>query len=440
MSGQEKYSLPFKHEENVQLLMKDDKCDKYDYLLATACGALGGMIDIFLVGAPGESKLSKWTDTQTDNVVMSFARKMGWTPRQGQEHNVKSAIGFLENGSGKSNFNGFKVNYDHKNSVEVQDLFKMSPKNHHMKSLAHSPDPIGLFFSILNQFTNTSTFINNGKLITIPTETYELQGGNFIAKIFCGVANWFGHLMSDVAGSSGAKGRGSGIVMPFYELFGLCNFGKFKGGEDLSILATKAFEQGYDFRFGLSQSIPVVITDLTIRLIWSLRRHFQYGKPLNECIPSTNKHSTLRVMLLFGQGTLCVMDGIDAFIRSGGNPIMFFTRMNLVAWFRFAVLVFKEICIRIGIKAPLQKTIDAFKRINEGLCIYLKELETIDIELFKKETREYNKLVSGFDKVQSESQLSLMLEDALEKSGIQKPWQGDFDDFMLNDDSSLVFK
>ena len=34
-----------------------------------------------------------------------------------------------------------------------------------MKSLAHSPDIIGLFFSILNQFTSTSTFLNDGQLI-----------------------------------------------------------------------------------------------------------------------------------------------------------------------------------------------------------------------------------------------------------------------------------
>ena len=85
-----------------------------------------------------------------------------------------------------------------------------------MKSLGHSPDIIGLFFSILNQFTSTSTFLSNGQLITIETNTYELQGHNFISKLFCGVTNWFGHIMSDIAGSSGAAGRGSGVVIPFY--------------------------------------------------------------------------------------------------------------------------------------------------------------------------------------------------------------------------------
>ena len=46
--------------ENRRLMLSKNKCDKYDYLAAVACGAVGGLIDIFLVGAPGESVLGKW--------------------------------------------------------------------------------------------------------------------------------------------------------------------------------------------------------------------------------------------------------------------------------------------------------------------------------------------------------------------------------------------
>ena len=45
-----------------------------DYLIAVACGAVGGMVDIFLVGAPGDSVLGKWTDAQVDNAVKGFAK------------------------------------------------------------------------------------------------------------------------------------------------------------------------------------------------------------------------------------------------------------------------------------------------------------------------------------------------------------------------------
>ena len=257
-------------EKNIELLTKGDKCDKYDYLIAAGCGAIGGVIDIFLVGAPGDSVLGNWTDAQVDKVVKTFAKTMGWSPKDAQKGNVASAIGFLER--------NFKVNYDQRHTKDVGGLFNMGTKNHHIMSLAHSPDIIGLFFSILNQFTSTASFIANGQLVTIATDTFELRGGNFIAKIFCGVANWFGHIMSDIAGSSGSRGnggRGAGVAMPFYELFQFCKFGKFSVGkdkQDLATIAIRAFQEGYDARFGLAAAIPVVITDLSIRLIWALRR------------------------------------------------------------------------------------------------------------------------------------------------------------------------
>lgn len=214
MNNEKKVNYPLLENnlENKILFQNEDKCDKYDYLAAVGCGAIGGIIDIFLVGSPSDSVLGKWTDSQVDNCVKVFAKQMGWSPRAGQEDNLKSAVGFLEK--------KFKVNYDQSHSGDVNNLFKMGTRNHHMMSIAHSPDIIGLFFSILNQFTSTSSFIADGQLITIATDTFELQGGDYISKIFCGVANWFGHVMSDISGSSGSKMRGSGVVMPFYELFG----------------------------------------------------------------------------------------------------------------------------------------------------------------------------------------------------------------------------
>ena len=420
--------------ENREMLQKYDKCDKYDYIAAVGCGAIGGIIDIFLVGAPGNSTLGNWTDKQIDNIVISFSKKMGWKPAETKSNNVKSAIGFLER--------NFRVNYDQRHTADVGNIFSMSARDHHMKSLAHSPDPIGLFFSILNQFTNTAAFLDGGEIIMINSSTSELQGGNFVAKLFCGIVNWFGHLMSDVAGSSGAIGRGSGIVIPFYELFGLCNFGKFNVGKDkqnLATIAVRAFKEGYDFRFGVAQAIPIVIMDLSIRLIWSLRRHFQYGMPVKDCVP-TRKHADLRVMLLIGNGTLCVMDGVGAGIMSGGNALVFFMRLNIIAWFRFAILVLKEVFIRVGIQDVFQCVIESYKRINEALLSYLYELETIDISLFKQETEKYNRIVNMFATVTSDEELAIKLLDVYEDFGFNKPWKGDFDEFMSNKESTLVFE
>lgn len=432
--------IPLDKSTDITPLRYNDKCDKYDYLTAVGCGALAGIIDIFAVGSPNDSALGKWTDTQVDNCVIKFAKMLDKDGKV-KEGNIASAIGFLEK--------KFRVNYDQRNSTDVGNLFQMGTKNHHMKSLAHSPDIIGLFFSILNQFTSTVSFLHDGQLITIQTDTYELVGKNWIAKIFCGAANWFGHLMSDIAGSSGGRGsasggRGSGIVMSFFELFGLCNFGKFNIGkdrQDLATLATRVFQEGYDARFGITMAIPVLVCDLLIRLIWALRRFFQYKTPLKECIP-TAQHDDLRIMLLIGNGTLCVIDGADAFIRSGGGAelLTLFTRLNLVAWCRVVTLAVKEICIRTGLALPLQKELDAFIRMREAMTAYLSELESIDIELFRQETEKCSEAMRMIEAAESADDLNKSLYYSLESLGIALPWTGDFDEFMGNRNNTLVFE
>ena len=150
----------FINKTSVKPFFYQDKCDRYDYLVAVGCGAVAGLIDVFLVGAPGDSKLQTWTDSQVDKAVMGFAKMCGWKDN-GKE---ASAIGFLEK--------KFPVNYDQRHTADVGGAFNMSSKNHHMKSLAHSPNIVGLFFSILNQFTSTSTFLSDGKFITIKTDTF----------------------------------------------------------------------------------------------------------------------------------------------------------------------------------------------------------------------------------------------------------------------------
>lgn len=424
-------------EKNRELVLRQDKCDGYDYLAAVACGSIGGVVDIFLVGTPGDSALGTWSDVQADNVVKTFAKLTGWSPRAGKEDSIASAIGFLEK--------RFPVNYDQSTGVAVGGAFTMQMKNHHMLSLAHSPSVLGLFFSILNQFTSTSTFIANGQIVTVNTETFELQGGNFPAKLFCGVVNWFGHIMSDMAGSSGSRGnagRGTGVVIPFYELFQFCKFGSFQIGkdrQDLATLAIRAFQEGYDLRFGVAMAVPVLITDLSIRLIWSLRRHFQYELPLKECIP-TQSHEDLRVLLLVGTGTLCVMDGMDAAVRAQGNALFFFMRLNLIAWGRLVCMVLKEVCIRVGITDPMQNVVNAFRENTLLMQKYLYELKKIDVEAFRKENEKYTALLAELSTIKTEEQLNKLLCDTYERLGYRKPWEGDFDAFMADKTNKLVFE
>ena len=328
--------------QNVQ----DISFDRYDAMFAGMSGLIAGIIDVFFVGIPQTGDLTKLADNVVDELIKKTAKLSGWNPKSGQEDNVASAIGYFER--------NFKVNYDHRSSTDVNGAFKMATINHHIKSLGHSPDPIGLFFSILDQFTNTASFISDGKLIRIDTSDSgtRLQGNNFISKLFSGFVNWFGHLLSDVAGSSGSRGnagRGSGIPIPLMNLFQFINVGEFQVGKHLNDFATvmvKVFQEGYDFRHGIAMAIPVLFNELMIRAFFVIRRRFQYKLAWNECFP-TMKDKTFRWMLLISTGAMCLVDGVDAVIRGRGNAVLIFLRMNLIAWIRFIYLIFKELYIFI---------------------------------------------------------------------------------------------
>ena len=354
------------------------KCDKYDYLIAVGCGVAAGLMDIFLVGAPKESILGNWTDAQTDKMVMKFASITGWKGGENGK-DVKSAIGFLEN--------KYRVNYDQRYTGDVGNAFRMGTKNHHLKSLAHSPDIIGLFFSILDQFQGKASFIADGQLIRVDTSDsdFALRGNDLPSKLFCGFCNWIGHIMSDIAGSSGAVDRGSGLAIPFYELFQLFDFGKIQIGQDrqsFAVLMTRVFQAGYDIRFGAAMAIPVVLSDLCIRAMWALKQHYYHKEDWQNCIP-TNKHGDLRWMLIVGNTTLCVFDGVDAVIRSKGDPIKFVLRLNLIAWTKLVMRILKEILLRYDFTyADLNLE---FERINRALDEELARLSAIDYEAYQKE-------------------------------------------------------
>ena len=323
-----------------------------------------------------------------------------------------------------------------------------------MKSLAHSPSPVGLFFSILNQFTSTASFVSDGELITVRTDLYDpvhpngkdsivLQGHTVESKLFCGIANWIGDIMSDVAGSSLTRrraGDGSGVVIPFFELFQFCKFGDFNiDGKrmDVAELSIRVFQDGYDARFALSMGIPVVVTDLSIKLVWALKRHFGKGEPFRNCIPSS-RHDDLRTMLLVGYSAFCLIDGADAFARSGGgmNAALFAERLNYLAWLRLASLVVREVAIRTS---P-EREVAIMKEINAALESYLEELRAIDVDAFNRESATWSVSSEKIEHASSESELNAILLDEYERLGIPKPWKGSFDKHMADKTAFLVFE
>ena len=218
-------------------------CDKYDYIIAACCGGIAGIIDVIFVRNPSSSKIGDAVDKSADGFVKKAAQFFWKNDKRTEGKSKKlpeslnQCVGYLER--------AFPVNYDarYASDLNVSEgvLAGMGPKNHHLYSLAHSPDIIGLVFSIIDQYSadGSASFIDQGHMIhVVPKKTSGavpyLQGSDHKSKLFCGFINWIGHMLSDMVGSSstrqqGKEGRGMGLPMPFYNMFLHCDFGDFNG-------------------------------------------------------------------------------------------------------------------------------------------------------------------------------------------------------------------
>lgn len=391
--------------------------DKTDYVLAACSGALCGILDIFLVGSPNDSLISNVTDEWFEGRVKDFAKLCGWQ----DNGSLSSAIRKLEN--------VFNIPYDQRGAGDIASwIYDLKPGNHHFKSLGHNPTLLGLFFSILDQFCNTSHFVSDGNLLSLQEADgkFVLQGGSIPAKLFCGFSNWFGHLISDVSGSSGGKGRGMGIPSPFWswtnDVIAIKKTMRLPVGEfdkTINKLAVEIYEKGFDVRFQATQAIPVFVNELIVRTMYSVRRLMKYfvenknnEKPFSAlwtfCEPFSN--ASVKRMLTVAHGTFCLIDAGDAtlhgFISSGGTFDVkeFFMRLNIAGVGRFTISLYGEgnrVVKRYSLKKETVE-IEMRKQILEDYIEGLKYLTQVyDDQLllsFAQEFEESNVFIEAFDK------------------------------------------
>lgn len=315
----------------------NDKLDKEDWAIGASIGLITGLMDFFLVGKPGDSKLQKGVDYLADKIVLYAAKINGYKGKS-----IDGAVKQLED--------KYWVPYDDTTISAIE----MDAKNHHLRSLAHANDVIGLLFAILDTRFSIEKSINEDKLYTVVTCTYQknpeviakinedptlefiffgalvrkvaplsFASGNKkgeektvddIAKnalyrilyekckgadekkitvlcILFGFVLWLGHLFSDVAGASSTvkKGnRGTGIAAPLQELFinvpimeKIKKYGADKFEEKLKSLAEEMFEKGFDNRFYTVQKIPVVINEFFTKLVYVIKNVVKYDKKYN---------------------------------------------------------------------------------------------------------------------------------------------------------------
>lgn len=353
--------------------------DKLDNAVAAACGLLCGLIDSFFVGEFSFDEGMTITNEKMEQHIIKLAKKHG--PEEMEKAQIKgespllAAIRILEK--------KFKMPSD---SLEFQFG---GTRQHHLRDFAHHHSPIGLFFSILTQFTGLAYGTDtNGVFKSVPVPE-EMIGKDLKRKWAIAVTDWALHLASDMHGSSTTPGAGTGIPGPVVSLLKAISALPIWGTKphlpgdkptpnSLSLFTAKLYngtllgqrdengklvpvkidlrgEKAIGQQLG-KQAIPVIINDVLVRVFYFIRRLYIEIKDkgvhswddivkLNwkKIIPANNR--TINHMLLVASGTFVAVDLGDAAIRSliksGGSvekfAAEFVLRINYPGLGRFVI-------------------------------------------------------------------------------------------------------
>ena len=330
--------------------------DELDYLVAVGSGVLAGLIDSFWVGEFNLARGKASANEQVNKFVVKIAKMLDCPG-----DDLKGAITSLEN--------KFPIPSD-SNMLDFGGGLQ-----HRLRDFAHHPTPVGLFFSLLTQFTSKAYGTDvNGVWRVVDVKNTTLIGKDIPQKVLFGVVHWFFHLVSDMAGSRANPGAGTGIPGPLLslakELSALPFFKNIKIGDNtLSEWISQVFNKGFDLRAELGvanelgrQAVPVVINECVVRGFYFIRRLSNEIKEKEilspaeldrvdweKCLPFKNR--TIARMLTISTGTFVACDLTDAAIRaaikSGGNPAAFgksfLLHINFVGIGRFVVAVVTDI-------------------------------------------------------------------------------------------------
>jgi len=357
---------------NSEIHRLTNHSDGLDYMVAVGSGVIAAIIDLFWVGDFSLERGREWGSEKVNEFVMKVAK---WNGYEGDD--LTGAIRSLENGFGLAS------------DTNTSDFG--GSLQHHLRDFAHHPTPVGIFFSMLTQFTGNSYGTDkNGVFKIVEVQNKQFIGEDLPQKILFGFIYWFFHMVSDMAGSSNSPGAGTGLpgpilsllkelsVLPFFEnlKIGDSNFSLWISKLFNGTLLAQRDENGKiikPFRFDLRaeigvgyelgrQAVPVIVNECLVRGFYFIRRFFIELKEkkirnikeldlidIKKVLPFNNR--TIVRMLTISTGTFTALDLGDATIRSAikskGQSALFLKefllKVNFIGVGRFAIAIGTDI-------------------------------------------------------------------------------------------------
>ncbi len=235
------------------------RLDAIDWCIAGVAGAMGAIVDTFLVVNPSSPG------------IMGSAPLKGGPLSDFLRDRLRNAYSQTEIAELERKF---RVPFDvvHSGSL-AQDVPGLGPRTHRFHSLGHDP-LLGFIFGVAD--------ILQGRITTIDSRgvfTRQPSGAPQDAMgIFGAIAHEFGHLQSDVATTSG-------LPAPLLPLLNLLQVGSFgKGGHTVGEMARLMHARGYNFGHFLAMSVPTLLIEVLVRVAYFVKR-LSEGHELADALP-----------------------------------------------------------------------------------------------------------------------------------------------------------
>lgn len=323
--------------------------DKYDVAICASAGILSGVIDLLLVGIP-----QKTPDGLKGGSLSNYVRD--WFDKKFSEDEMEKL----------ANSKVSKVPYDAQDNRNTTEYVQgLSAYYHRLLSLGHDP-LLGLLFGVMDILTGRMTTIDKtGKVVSQVMDNYADRKES---DVFAAIAKQIIHFKSDITTSMG-------LPAPMMALFNLLQFGSI-GEEEQTIaeIVQGMYFEGYDFIHFCSMSIPVMITEVVIRLGYGIKQ-IKEGNTIKESIPfslNREKHPKLSTMLFIGHSAATAINTGKVYFTK--NPMA----INYPQWIAFAKYSYSQLKWVLIEKPELREAYVSGK-INEELkAVYDEVNRTFD--------------------------------------------------------------
>lgn len=290
------------------------KLDKSDIAISALAGIVGAAVDILLVGIPKKGPEGLEAAPLSDYIRKKFDEVFPEAEMQKLANSKESKVPF----DAQDNRN---------TTVYVEGL---SAYYHRLLSLGHDP-LLGFAVGVFDILTGRMTTIDKtGKIVSQVMDNYTERKES---DIFAALAKQLYHFKSDVTTSMG-------LPAPLMGLFNLLQFGNIGEYEQtVAEIVQGMYYEGYDFIHFCSMSIPVMITEVIVRMGYAIKR-IKEGNKVVDSIPfslNREKHPKLATMLFIAHsGATAINAGKVYFTK---NPMA----INYPQWIAFAKYSYKQL-------------------------------------------------------------------------------------------------